>query len=119
MKQRIATALSIVITICLISAAIVMSKGSSAEDGQSGADRQFTVKQLAAYNGQNGNKCFVAVAGKVYGIEQGLLWQNGSHVTSGGAAHCGKDLTEAIKKSPHGTGKLSGLTVEGTLSSDK
>lgn len=78
----------------------------------------FTAESLAEYNGQDGKECYVAVDGKVYEIEQGLLWNNGSHTTSEGQASCGRDLSEAIKQSPHGKSKLTTLTIVGTYQTD-
>lgn len=116
MKPKIIIGLSSFIAIALIIGAVIFTSKSSGdapstEDGT----ETFTISQLAAFNGKNGTKCYVAVDSKVYEIEQGRLWQNGTHTTSNEQAHCGKDLTEAISKSPHGRSKLSGLAIKGTL----
>lgn len=77
--------------------------------------RTFDAAQLSAFNGKNGSECYAAVDGTVYQIEQGRLWKDGEHVTSGGRAYCGLDLSEAMKQSPHGKSKLQGLPIVGTF----
>ncbi len=79
------------------------------------ADRSFTIEDLARYDGEDGNKCLVAVDGKVYLIEGFDLWKDGEHTPSGGRARCGLDLTEVIDDSPHGRSKLPLLKKVGTL----
>jgi predicted heme/steroid binding protein len=79
------------------------------------AARDFTVAELAAFDGRNGNQCYVAVDKTVYLIEGKALWQDGKHAPSNGQAMCGKDLTAVIEKSPHGRSKLQLLTVVGQL----
>ena len=79
------------------------------------AAKDFTVAELAAFDGKNGNQCYVAVDKTVYLIEGKALWQEGKHLPSNGQAMCGKDLTAVIGKSPHGRSKLELLTVVGQL----
>jgi predicted heme/steroid binding protein len=80
----------------------------------SSPDKEFTAETLKQYDGQNGNKCYVAVKGIVYEISGKGQWQNGQHLPSGGQAYCGVDLTQAISKSPHGESKLQELPQVGT-----
>lgn len=75
----------------------------------------FSLEQINQANGQNGNDCLVAVDGTVYKIVDSSLWQNGQHTTSQGQAYCGADLSEAMKKSPHGKAKLELLEKVGDL----
>ena len=77
--------------------------------------RSYTLEELALYDGKDGNDCLVAVDGDVYLIEGFALWVAGEHVTSGGRARCGFDLTEVIDESPHGRSKLELLKNVGTL----
>ena len=72
-------------------------------------------EELARNDGKNGHKCYVAVDGTVYLIENSPLWVEGRHETSNGRATCGRDLSEVIKLSPHGKSKLNLLTVVGQL----
>jgi predicted heme/steroid binding protein len=77
--------------------------------------RSYTLEELALYDGKDGNDCLVAVDGDVYLIEGFALWVAGEHVTSGGRARCGFDLTEVIDESPHGRSKLELLKNVGIL----
>ncbi len=93
--------------------------GSSSSSGAAVVDesvnRSYTLEELALYDGKDGNDCLVAVDGDVYLIEGFALWVAGEHVTSGGRARCGFDLTEVIDESPHGRSKLELLKNVGTL----
>ena len=71
----------------------------------------FTTTTLAAYNGQNGAKAYIAVSGKVYDVSTVSQWRNGSH--KGYTA--GVDLTAAFANSPHTDSLLASLTVVGTF----
>lgn len=71
--------------------------------------------ELIAADGQKGNRCFVALDGQVYEIKNSIYWENGQHKPSGGQAHCGKDLSAVISKSPHGKTILSRMTLIGQL----
>ncbi|MGL5439768.1 MAG: cytochrome b5 domain-containing protein [Filifactoraceae bacterium] len=74
--------------------------------------KEFTVEELAKYNGKDGEKAYIAIEGIVYDVTEDPAWKDGEH--NGFSA--GKDLTEEIKKdSPHGVAKLEGLTQVGTL----
>lgn len=80
----------------------------------SAPNKEFNAETLKQYDGQNGNKCYVAVKGKVYEIAGKTQWQGGQHLPSGGQAYCGVDLTDVIGKSPHGESKLQELPQVGT-----
>ena len=96
--------------------------GSSSSSSSSGGavvdesvSRSYTLEELALYDGKDDNDCLVAVDGDVYLIEGFALWVAGEHVTSGGRARCGFDLTEVIDESPHGRSKLELLKNVGIL----
>jgi predicted heme/steroid binding protein len=72
---------------------------------------ELTIEELAAYDGKNGNPAYVAVDGVIYDVTDVSQWTGGKH--NGYTA--GQDLTEAIKKAPHGTSKLEGLPVVGKI----
>lgn len=74
-------------------------------------EKEFTLEELAKYNGKDGSKAYVAVDGVVYDVTDVKAWKEGTH----NGAMAGQDLTEAIKKAPHGTAKLEGLPVVGKL----
>lgn len=77
-----------------------------------GGDQEFTLEELAAFNGKDGAKAYIAVDGVVYDVTEVEDWANGSH----NGYEAGKDLTTEIKdKSPHGIIKLDGLTIVGKV----
>jgi predicted heme/steroid binding protein len=74
--------------------------------------KEFTLEELAQYNGKDGNAAYIAVDGIVYDVTKVAQWKNGNH----NGYKAGKDLTEAIKtKSPHGISKLKNIKVVGKL----
>lgn len=81
------------------------------ETNESADLQEFTLEELAAYNGKGGNKAYIAVDGKVYDVTDSPAWANGGH----NGFEAGQDLTEAIQKSPHGLKVLDNLTQVGTL----
>lgn len=125
MPERKLTVFSTILAFALIGGAVYLRTSSAqpeAPQTQSAVTEEkpakpknITPEELAASDGKQGSKCYVAVDGKVYEIEQGRLWKNGEHATSQGQAHCGLDLTATITKSPHGKSKLEALPVVGSL----
>lgn len=76
-------------------------------------DMEFTLEELAKYNGKDGNRAYVAVDGVVYDVTDVKEWAGGSHW---GKFQAGNDLTDEIKtQSPHGVAKLTGIPVVGKL----
>ena len=74
--------------------------------------KTFTVAELAAFDGQDGNKAYVAVDGTVYDVSGLSPWTTGIHQ----GAKAGTDVTAALKaKSPHGLTALKDVPVVGTL----
>lgn len=75
-------------------------------------EKTFTLDELAAFNGKDGNRAYVAVDGVVYDLTDSAAWKNGQH----NGFEAGKDLTDEIKNvSPHGVGNLEGIPVVGKL----
>jgi len=70
-------------------------------------ETEISSGELASFNGKDGNKCYVAISGKVYEISNSDLWKNGVHTESRGLAECGKDLTDVIAEAPHGVSILT------------
>ncbi|GAB4143102.1 MAG: hypothetical protein OHK0017_00040 [Patescibacteria group bacterium] len=77
--------------------------------------KNISKTELAAANGLNGNKCYVAIDGTVYDMSAYNLWQNGVHTISQGRAKCGQDLSQVIDSAPHGRSKLSIMPKVGKL----
>ena len=75
----------------------------------------LTHKQLSEFDGQDGHPAYVAVSGVIYDLTQSRLWRGGIHAPSNGRARAGQDLTELIKKSPHGDKHLKDFPVVGWL----
>jgi predicted heme/steroid binding protein len=75
-------------------------------------DKEFTVEELAEYDGKNGAKAYVAIDGIVYDVSLIPAWKGGKHKMGTTA---GKDLTAAIAKAPHGKAVLTKLPKVGTL----
>lgn len=74
--------------------------------------KEFTVDELAKFNGKDGNRAYIAVDGVVYDVTDAPPWNGGDH----NGYESGKDLTKEIKEdSPHGISKLEGIPVVGTL----
>jgi predicted heme/steroid binding protein len=74
--------------------------------------RVFTLTELAQYNGQNGNKAYIAVDGKVYDVTSIGAWNGGTH----NGIVAGTDASAFIGTAPHGRSVLEGLTIVGELS---
>lgn len=110
-------AAAVAITACApVSAQPTPSAAASAAAGTSAPDataalRTFTAEELAKYDGKNGNPAYVAVNGTVYDVSSVPEWQGGNHW---GRFQAGRDLSEDIKKSPHGVSKLETVPVVGT-----
>jgi predicted heme/steroid binding protein len=135
MKKSLLMIVSVTVALALIGTAVALRGRSSEQSGDSAgtqspdfspnangvlpppvsAATEYDAASLAKFDGQNGSKCYVAVDGTVYEIDQGLLWKDGQHSTSNGQASCGRDLSEVIKQSPHGKSKLEQLTKVGTF----
>lgn len=107
---------SIVIGVAGIAAALAyVNRTGEPSAAKAPATTIISPETLAKNDGQNGNKCYVAVDGTVYQIEGFALWASGKHEPSGGRARCGQDLSAVIDQSPHGRSKLNLLTVVGKL----
>ena len=76
---------------------------------------ELTLEELAKFNGKDGQRAFIAVDGIIYDVTDSRAWKDGMH----NGFEAGKDLTEEIKtKSPHGIGKLEGITQVGKLKAE-
>ncbi len=76
------------------------------------SERVFTTTELAAYDGQNGNKAYIAVDGIVYDVTAVAQWANKLHA---GKFRAGKDYSAEIKTAPHGVEKLATAVRIGIL----
>lgn len=85
------------------------------KDKEYGQKIYLTKKQLSEFDGLNGHPAYVAVSGMIYDLTQSRLWRGGEHAPSQGQAMAGQDLTEVLKKSPHGDKHLKDFPVVGWL----
>lgn len=87
------------------------TSGTSVQTNTTSELKSFTLEELKKYDGQNGNAAYVAVDGKVYDVTNNKKWKGGKHE----GLTAGNDLTQELKKSPHGASVLKKLPVVGNL----
>lgn len=75
------------------------------------AQQDFTLEELAKYDGKNGNPAYVAVNGIVYDVTDNAVWAAATHfgLTSG------KDLSEQFNSCHAGQPILNKLKIIGKL----
>ena len=88
------------------------TSGSQTSISTSSELRQFTLSELAQYNGDNGGLAYVAVNGIVYDVTDAAEWENGWHK---GLHLAGTDATAVFATSPHSQTLLDTLPIVGTL----
>jgi predicted heme/steroid binding protein len=86
---------------------------ATAKAGESAVDtsKVFTAAELATFDGKDGHKAYIAIDGLVYDESATPAWKSGEH--KGGKA--GTDISQNIKKSPHGKKVLQKLPIVGKL----
>jgi predicted heme/steroid binding protein len=60
--------------------------------------KEFTLEDLAEYDGQEGRPAYVAFEGIVYDVTESAMWGDGDHA---GMHRAGRDLTEEHDDAPH------------------
>ncbi len=73
---------------------------------------KLTLKQLADFDGKNGNKAYIAYKGRIYDVTDSFLWKGGKHFVR---HYAGRDLTEELKDAPHGDDMLQRVPEIGIL----
>lgn len=68
--------------------------------------------ELAAHDGRDGRKAYIAVSGTVYDVTDSPRWANGLHPPDHQA---GQDLTEELATAPHVRAVVERFPVVGTL----
>ncbi len=104
----------IMVSVFILSAcaAVPMSE-SPVKTATNEGQLELTLEELKAFDGQAGNKAYIAVDGKIYDVTELEPWSGGEHE---GKYKAGKDYTEEIKsESPHGLSPLDDLKPIGTL----
>ncbi|MDZ7831897.1 MAG: cytochrome b5 domain-containing protein [Desulfobacterales bacterium] len=74
--------------------------------------KEFTREELAAFNGKDSEKIYVAHKGKVYDVSGSKMWTGGIHMKRHSA---GNDLTTDIQAAPHEPDVLERYPQVGTL----
>ena len=105
MKRILAILLGVIFVIS-VTAAIVSPAAEMHNVTKTPKIKEFTLEELAKYNGKNMKAAYVAYQGIVYDVSNSYLWKNGEHKGP---------LTEEISKAAHGPGALTGFPVVGTL----
>jgi len=72
----------------------------------------MTLTELANYNGQNGQRAYIAVNGTIYDVTDSPRWENGLHPPDHQA---GQDLTEELTKAPHVRAVVERFPIVGRL----
>ena len=111
-----AFAASLLIVSCAVAPSSSSLSSSSESIGSSSESssnlREFTLTELATYNGDNGALAYIAVNGTVYDVTNAAEWENGWHK---GMHLAGTDCTAAFADSPHSLSFLNSLPIVGTL----
>lgn len=76
-----------------------------------GRQKEFTIEELAQYDGSGGKPAYVAVNGIVYDVSFNPAWGGGSHF----GLIAGKDLTEQFESCHQMSAILERLPKVGTL----
>ncbi len=83
------------------------------EDESSEESLELTLDELAQFDGNDGNKAYIAVDGIIYDVTDHPQWTSGTHR---GQFEAGKDYSEEIREIPrHGTSNLDQAEVVGIL----
>ena len=93
------------------SAAAASTSEPSVAASSASTEPTFTLKQLAAYNGKNGQPAYVAYKGIVYDLTAVSNWSSGKHH----GISAGTDVTEVFSSSPHAVSILNMGVVVGKL----
>ncbi len=74
------------------------------------ANGVYNAQTLEVFDGKSGNPAYIAYKGQVHDLSGLAKWKGGIHFKH----LAGKDLTEELKRAPHGAEKLENLKVMGS-----
>jgi arsenite oxidase small subunit len=75
-------------------------------------EKKFAFEDLKQFDGLNGHPLYIVFKGKVYDLTSSKLWPQGKHM---GMHNRSQDLTEALKKAPHGEDNVYRFPFVGEL----
>lgn len=115
--------LLMIVALCIASLLLFAACGGAATKtvdgttpaGETATDttaKTFTVDELAKFDGQNGNKAYIAVDGTVYDVTALAEWGSNLHA---GNFVAGKDYSAEIKNAPHPVSNLLKAVKVGVL----
>lgn len=87
-------------------------KAKKKEPTLTGTSGEFTLEELASYDGKEGRPAYFIFEEKVYEATQSRLWKQGNHM---GRHKAGYDLTAELKLAPHGREKVIAMRTAGVL----
>ncbi len=74
--------------------------------------KKISSEDLKQFDGLNGHPLYIVFKGKIYDLTSSKLWPQGKHM---GMHNQSQDLTEAIKKAPHGEDNVYRYPLIGEL----
>jgi len=77
---------------------------------------QFSLTELANFDGEEGRPAYFAYKNKIYDVTQSKLWKNGNHMKR---HHAGINLTDILAQAPHDEDKILAMPEVGKLSESK
>ena len=77
---------------------------------------EFTIAELAGFDGEEGRPTYFAYKGKVYDVSGSRLWYQGKHMQR---HQSGVDLTDGLSQAPHDEDKILAMPEVGQLSAEK
>ncbi len=92
---------------------IVKEKDNISKDTTTGTSdlQMYTLDELSNYDGQNGNRAYVAYKGLVYDVTDIEEWSDGEHH----GQNAGTDLTDALSNSPHEDSIFQSVKIVGKI----
>ena len=112
MKSKLLKVLLILPLLATLAACGITTATTTTDSAVVTTLRQFTLADLAQYNGDGGSTAYIAVNGTVYDVTGVSDWSNGWHK---GMHLAGTDASAAFADSPHSLSFLSQLDIVGTL----
>ncbi len=83
------------------------------ETGKVLPKEELSTHELLSFDGSDGRAAYIAYKGQIFDMSQSKFWKNGSHF---GRHKAGDDLTDMLKKAPHGDEKIFDMPQVGKLS---